>query len=101
VTGRMKLLDAPQALADVLSRLPPVCAPTDTLAGQRSYLRRLGLNVRVLRTAQELSQEELAALAGMDRTYVSRVERGQHNVTVLVVARLAQALGVTSAQLLP
>jgi len=54
------------------------------------YLNHIGLRLRVLRTAQRLSQDQLADLAGLDRTYVSRLERGQHNVTVLVLERLAR-----------
>ncbi len=88
---------ARQALAAVGSRR----YPTQTPAEQAAYLRRLGLHIRVLRTARQLSQQELAERAGMDRTYVSRLERGQHNVTVLVLVRLAGALRVAGGELLP
>jgi DNA-binding XRE family transcriptional regulator len=67
----------------------------------RRYLRQLGLRVRVLRTARELTQDQLADRAGLDRTYVSRLERGQHNLTVLTLLRLTQALDVPTKEVLP
>jgi len=60
----------------------------------------LAENVRRLRKAAELSQEALALEAGLDRTYISQVERRQRNVTIEVLARLAGALGTTADQLL-
>jgi transcriptional regulator with XRE-family HTH domain len=49
-------------------------------------------NIRRLRVARGLSQEALAVDAEIDRTYVSRLERGLENPTVAVLDRLAQAL---------
>lgn len=49
-------------------------------------------NLRRLRVAKELSQEALAVDAGIDRTYVSRLERGLENPSVAVLERLAYAL---------
>lgn len=57
-------------------------------------------NVRAARKAAGLSQEELAFEAQVDRTYVSQVERKQRNITVSVLARIAEALGVTPDKLL-
>ncbi len=51
-------------------------------------------NLRKLRTERGVSQEVLAVDAGVDRTYVSRVERGQENPTVGVIERFALALSV-------
>jgi len=50
-------------------------------------------NIRKIRVAQQLSQENLAVDAQIDRTYVSRLERGLENPTVAVLERLASALG--------
>ncbi len=50
--------------------------------------------------ARGLSQEELAHLADIDRTYVSSLERSVYNPTIDVVDRLAKVLGMTAAQLL-
>jgi len=49
-------------------------------------------NLRRLRVAREISQEALAIDAGIDRTYVSRLERGLENPTIAVLERLARAL---------
>jgi transcriptional regulator with XRE-family HTH domain len=51
-------------------------------------------NIRRLRVAKGLSQEMLAVDASIDRTYVSRLERGLENPTVAVLERLASALSV-------
>lgn len=53
----------------------------------------LARNLRRLRTATGLSQEVLAARAGLHRTYVSSIERGQRNVSLENIFALAGALG--------
>jgi transcriptional regulator with XRE-family HTH domain len=64
-------------------------------------IRRLvGLNVRQMRKERGWSQEDLAFESGLDRTYVSGVERGVRNPTVLVLYELAQAFKVPTARLL-
>lgn len=60
----------------------------------------LGRNVRRYRDEKGLSQEALAFDADLHRTYVSGVERGKRNPTVLIVAKLADALGVEPCKLL-
>ena len=62
--------------------------------------KRLGRNVRRLRRERNLSQEEFAFDTGLHRTYISGIERGARNPTVLIVERLADALGVPPAVLL-
>lgn len=56
--------------------------------------------VRRARKGLGLSQEDLALQAGLDRTYVSQVERGARNCTIIVLARLAKALQTTPDRLL-
>ena len=53
---------------------------------------RVGLNVQSLRRERDYSQEELAHRAQMHQTYLSGIERGRRNASVLVLARLAEAL---------
>ncbi len=60
-------------------------------------LRKLGENVRALRVKKELSQEQLADLAEVDRTYIGGLERGERNATVQTLVRVAKALGVSVA----
>jgi transcriptional regulator with XRE-family HTH domain len=59
----------------------------------------LGKRVRALRLARGLSQEKLAELAKVHRTYVGSLERGERNVALINIVRLAQALGVDPSEL--
>jgi transcriptional regulator with XRE-family HTH domain len=61
--------------------------------------RRLGKNISRLRRAKGVSQERFALEFGIDRTYVSGIERGVRNPTVTVVQRFADALGVEISEL--
>jgi transcriptional regulator with XRE-family HTH domain len=60
----------------------------------------LALNLRKLRQVKGLSQEELAHRAGIDRTYISALERSLYAASIDVVDNLAQVLGVEAADLL-
>lgn len=64
-----------------------------------NWCKVLGENVRRLRQAKGMSQEELSFASGLHRTYVSGVERGKRNPTVIVIAQLADALGAEPAKL--
>lgn len=66
---------------------------------RNGILATLGLNVRRQREAKELTQEKLAERAGIDPTYISGIERGLRNPGIKNVARLARALGLTTAEL--
>jgi transcriptional regulator with XRE-family HTH domain len=57
-------------------------------------------NVRRLRKAKGLSQEELADVSGYHRTYVGGIERGEENITIAVLEALGGALGVDAHELL-
>ncbi|RID90318.1 XRE family transcriptional regulator [Gemmobacter lutimaris] len=57
-------------------------------------------NLRVIRRSRGLSQEELAYRAGLDRTYISALERCLYNASIDVVDRLARELGIEAADLL-
>ena len=61
---------------------------------------RVGRALRRYRTAKGLSQEEFADLCGLDRTYVSGIERGLRNPTVVVLERMAAVLGIQSTAFL-
>lgn len=60
----------------------------------------IGRNVRRLRQAKGLTQEQLAVDAKLDLTYVGGIERGKRNPSVKVMARIAEALGVAMSELL-
>ena len=61
---------------------------------------RFGKKVRELRLKKNLSQEKLAAEAGLDRTYVGGVERGERNIALVNICKIAAALGVRPSELL-
>uniref|UniRef100_UPI003442BDA4 helix-turn-helix domain-containing protein n=1 Tax=Okeania sp. SIO2F4 TaxID=2607790 RepID=UPI003442BDA4 len=63
-------------------------------------LKMFGQQVRKLRQAKGLSQEKLAELAGLHRNYIGGIERGERNVALLNILRLARALEVTPSKLL-
>ena len=62
-------------------------------------LARFGQNMRKQREAKGLTQEVLAERAELDRTYISDVERGVRNVSMLSMLRIAKALGSTVSEL--
>lgn len=62
--------------------------------------RTLGENLRLLRHARGRSQQEFAHDLGYDRTYLGSVERGERNLTLDTVAKLADQLGVEPLDLL-
>jgi transcriptional regulator with XRE-family HTH domain len=62
---------------------------------------RFGRRLREVRTQAGLSQESLAAAAGLARNFVSMIETGKRNVTLATVAKLARALGCRMADLMP
>jgi transcriptional regulator with XRE-family HTH domain len=61
---------------------------------------RLGKNVRRLRQQRGLTQEQLAFEAEIDLTYVGGIERGRRNPSLLIMARIAEALSVSLQKLL-
>ena len=62
--------------------------------------RRLGLNLKKLREEQGFSQESFADHCGLHRTYISGIERGVRNPTVIILDKIAKGLKVPAGQLL-
>lgn len=60
----------------------------------QEILINFGRKVRRLRRGQKISQEKLAELSGLHRTYVGAIERGERNVSLKNIERIAKALGV-------
>lgn len=63
-------------------------------------LAKLGAAIRAARLERGLSQEALADAAGIDRSHMGKIERGERNVSVLNVARVSDALSVTIESLM-
>jgi len=59
-----------------------------------------GNRLKRLRLSQNISQEELAFRSGLHRTYISSVERGERNISLANIARLARALDIAPCELL-
>ena len=59
-----------------------------------------GIHLRTLRLKQKLSQEQLAELANVHRTYIGMLERGEKNVTLKTIMKLANALEIPPYELL-
>ena len=65
-----------------------------------SALVKIGAAIRNARKEKGLSQEALAELAGIDRSYMGGIERGEHNLAIMNLLKIADALGVKASYLL-
>lgn len=63
-------------------------------------LRKFGTAVRKLRQAQGMSQEAFALASGIDRSYFGAIERGENSVALLNLVKIADALGMSVAELM-
>jgi len=68
--------------------------PSPSHAGS-PVLISLGLSIRAIREKQGLSQESIALACGLDRSYFGGIERGEHNVAVINLEKIATALGIS------
>jgi len=65
----------------------------------RQFLRAMGFRIRELRAARRLTQAELAVACGLHRTFIGSVERGERNVSVLNLRRIAKKLRASMSEL--
>ena len=72
---------------------------TLSMPKRNPILAAFGRNVRKRREQKGLTQETLAEKAELDRTYISDIERGARNVSMLSIARIANALGTSISDL--
>ncbi len=66
---------------------------------ESQILKRFGERVRELRKAKGMSQESLALACELDRTYIGGVERGERNISLVNIYKIAAALGVPIKEL--
>lgn len=66
---------------------------------QKQAQKQLGAVIRENREALELSQEALADLVGVHRTYMGSIERGERNISLLNIRRIASALKLKPSEL--
>jgi len=69
-------------------------------ASQKKRLEDVGAVIRARRVDRGISQEALALRAGIDRSYMGRIERGENNITVLSLLSVAEVLETTPSALL-
>ena len=62
--------------------------------------KKLGENLKKIRTNKNITQTELAEKLGVDKSFVSNLENGKNNPTLSTIASLAQALGVTTKEII-
>jgi transcriptional regulator with XRE-family HTH domain len=68
-------------------------------ARKEEVKRRFGARMRALRKARKLSQEKVALRCGLDRSYLGGIERGESNVSLINIHRIAEAIGVEVGEL--
>jgi transcriptional regulator with XRE-family HTH domain len=73
----------------------------DGVPKKRRECVEFGRRIRFLREKKGLSQEAFADAIGIHRTYIGGIERGERNPTLTMIYRIAQALKLTPAKLLP
>jgi len=69
------------------------------VSNEYAFLKKLGRRIAELRSKSGLTQEKLAELVGVDRSYIGYVERGQRNPSVGVVRLIAKTMGVSLREL--
>jgi transcriptional regulator with XRE-family HTH domain len=74
--------------------------PNLSSSRQDPLLVTLGQTIKRIRLEKEVSQEQLALLAQIDRSHVGRIERGDNNVAILTLARIAKVLGMSLTDLM-
>ena len=79
-----------------IQRGRPIGATTFEVAPALAF----GAVVRALRTEDGIAQEALAHLAGIERSHMGKIERGQHMPTLALVLRIARALGRSAGELM-
>jgi len=62
--------------------------------------KKFGEKLKEIRTQKGLSQEKLAFKSGLHRTYISDIERGARNVSLVNIEKIAKALGISNSELL-
>jgi transcriptional regulator with XRE-family HTH domain len=72
----------------------------DTIVGVMNPLLQFGRRVQKLRKARKLTQEDLAELADLHRNYISQIECGRRNVSLLNILRIGRALKVRPSKLI-
>lgn len=60
----------------------------------KMFLKRVGKSIRIIRKSKKLKQEDLAVLCGVNQNYISDIENGKRNITMIKLFDIAEALNV-------
>ena len=74
--------------------------PPGTTTYEAEPAQAFGQAVRAARLDQGIAQEELASLAGIERSHMGKIERGEHMPTLALILKVAAALRISSAELM-
>jgi transcriptional regulator with XRE-family HTH domain len=66
---------------------------------EQEIKKEFGVRLRSLRIQKNLSQEQLALACNLDRTYIGGVERGERNISLINIYKIAAALGISAKEL--
>jgi transcriptional regulator with XRE-family HTH domain len=67
---------------------------------KKAFLKEFGLRIQKARKEQNVSQEKLAGSAGIERSYMGRIERGESNPPIYTVSKILQALKINASELI-
>ncbi|MFJ5483602.1 helix-turn-helix domain-containing protein [Pectobacterium actinidiae] len=71
--------------------------PKGTTTYDAEPAKAFGMAVRSLRLKQEIAQEALANISGIDRSHIGKIERGEHMPTLAIILRIAKALNCSAS----
>lgn len=74
--------------------------PAGTTTYEAEPAMAFGQAVRAARTDQGIAQEQLASLAGIERSHMGKIERGEHMPTLALILKISTGLGMTAAKLM-
>ncbi|CAG4892918.1 helix-turn-helix domain-containing protein [Paraburkholderia gardini] len=74
--------------------------PTGATTFEAEPAKAFGAAVRALRTERGVAQEDLANQAGIERSHLGKIERGEHMPTLVLILKIARALGCSSSDLM-
>jgi DNA-binding XRE family transcriptional regulator len=71
-----------------------------SLPSKHAFLVSLGQQIKKLRHEKNMSQSEFSRLSGIHRTYISAIEKGEKNITLISMLKIAKALNITAGEIL-
>lgn len=98
-TLKTQWVSSPVVLKTSIGNILPMAKPSPSYSGAIELIN-LGKAIRQTRVSLGVSQEALADKAGLDRSYLGGIERGEHNIAIINLVKIAKSLEITTAELL-